>query len=146
MDSSTQSTKVVLCRADDGAGGRRGRRAAPRRHRGATPGTGGSALDQRRPGLLDGAAAVAVAGQQHGMVALDGAGEVVRPALLWNDTRSAPQAAPAGRRAGRPGRLGRARSAACRVASFTVTKLRWLAEHEPERPPAPRPCCCRTTG
>ena len=33
-----------------------------------------------------------VAGQQHGMVCLDSDGEVVRPALLWNDTRSAPAA------------------------------------------------------
>src|SRR3712207_7101574 len=34
-------------------------------------------------------AAVAVGGQQHGMVCLDDDGAVVRPALLWNDTRSA---------------------------------------------------------
>src|SRR4051812_46098504 len=37
-------------------------------------------------------AAVAVAAQQHGLVALDGRGEVVRPAKLWNDTESAPDA------------------------------------------------------
>ena len=36
--------------------------------------------------------AIAVAGQQHGMVVLDGAGRVVRPAKLWNDTESAPDA------------------------------------------------------
>ncbi len=36
--------------------------------------------------------AVSIGGQQHGLVALDEQGEVVRPALLWNDTRSAPQA------------------------------------------------------
>ena len=43
-------------------------------------------------GLAD-VGAVAVGGQQHGMVLLDDHGEVVRPALLWNDTRSAQAAA-----------------------------------------------------
>ena len=43
----------------------------------------------RAAGGLDDVAAVSVGGQQHGMVCLDEAGEVVRPALLWNDTRSA---------------------------------------------------------
>ena len=66
------------------------------------------------------------------MVCLDEDGEVVRPALLWNDTRSAGAAA-------RPRRGARRRAQAWAdavgvvpVASFTVTKLRWLAEHEPE--------------
>ena len=44
-------------------------------------------------GGLDDVAAISVAGQQHGMVCLDEDGEVVRPALLWNDTRSAGAAA-----------------------------------------------------
>ena len=43
-------------------------------------------------GGLDDVAAIAVGGQQHGMVCLDESGAVVRPALLWNDTRSAPAA------------------------------------------------------
>ena len=43
-------------------------------------------------GGLDDVAAIAIAGQQHGMVVLDDAGRVIRPALLWNDTRSAPAA------------------------------------------------------
>lgn len=76
-------------------------------------------------------AAVSVAGQQHGMVALDAARRVVRPAKLWNDTESAPEAArlidalPGGRRAW---------AEACGlvpVASFTITKLAWLRRHEP---------------
>lgn len=44
-------------------------------------------------GALDDVAAISVAGQQHGMVCLDNDGEVIRPALLWNDTRSVNSAA-----------------------------------------------------
>jgi xylulokinase len=80
-------------------------------------------------------AAVSVAGQQHGMVCLDEAGDVVRPALLWNDTRSAGAAAELVEEAG-GGETGRRFWAdavgSVPVASFTATKLRWLARHEPE--------------
>jgi xylulokinase len=85
-----------------------------------------------RDGLLDGVAAIAVAAQQHGMVCLDDAGEVVRSALLWNDTRSAPAAADLVAELGGPAAWAEA-VGSVPVASFTVTKLRWLAEHEPER-------------
>jgi xylulokinase len=81
-------------------------------------------------GLLDDVAAIAVGGQQHGMCALDEVGAVVRDALLWNDTRSA--------QASRDlfGELGGAatwveRTGSVPVPSFTVTKVRWLAENEP---------------
>ena len=77
-------------------------------------------------------AAIAVGAQQHGMVCLDGDGAVVRDALLWNDTRSAHAAAELV--AELPGGATAWASATGSVplASFTVTKLRWLAEHEPE--------------
>ena len=87
-------------------------------------------------GGLDDIAAVSVGGQQHGMVCLDEAGEVVRPALLWNDTRSAGAARELVDELGGPEEGGRAWADAVGVvpvASFTVTKLRWLAHHEPER-------------
>ena len=75
-------------------------------------------------------AAISVAGQQHGMVCLDADGAVIRPAKLWNDTESAPEAA------GLVDALGEAEWAvACGsvpVPAFTVTKLAWLANHEPE--------------
>ena len=74
--------------------------------------------------------AVAVAAQQHGMVVLDGRGRVLRPAKLWNDTESAPQATALVDRLG-----ARGWAAACGsvpVASFTITKLAWLRENEPE--------------
>src|SRR5690606_16450940 len=74
--------------------------------------------------------AVSVGGQQHGMVALDDAGQVVRPALLWNDTRSAPQARRLVEERG--GRWWAGATGSVPVASYTVTKLAWLREHEPE--------------
>ena len=65
------------------------------------------------------------------MVALDDAGRVVRPALLWNDTRSAPAAADLTAELGGPEVWAR-EVGLVPVASFTITKLRWLADHEPD--------------
>jgi xylulokinase len=76
-------------------------------------------------------AAIGVGAQQHGLVALDEAGDVVRPALLWNDTRSAAAAEDLVRDLGGPAAWADA-VGSVPVASFTVTKLRWLAEHEPQ--------------
>ena len=90
VDSSTQSCKVVVRDAATGALVRSGRASHPDgtevdpAHWWAALGT---ALAEA--GGLDDVAAVAVGGQQHGMVALDAGGDVVRDALLWNDTRSA---------------------------------------------------------
>src|SRR5439155_14533735 len=81
-------------------------------------------------GLLDRAEAVGVAAQQHGMVVVDEAGQVIRPALLWNDVRSAPQARALISELGGPERWA-SQTGSVPTASFTVTKLRWLAEHEP---------------
>jgi xylulokinase len=130
IDSSTQSVKVLLVRAEDG----RVVDQASAPHPNGTeihPDIWWDALQQAGSGLLERAAAIGVGGQQHGLVALDEAGEVVRPALLWNDLRSAPQIAEVVERLGGP------QSCADTIgsvppASFTVTKLRWLAEHEPE--------------
>jgi xylulokinase len=72
-----------------------------------------------------------VAAQQHGMVVMDQAGQVIRPALLWNDVRSAPQARALIRELGGPQQWAR-RTGSVPTASFTVTKLRWLAEREPD--------------
>ena len=129
VDSSTQSTKVVLCRAEDGAV--IGSGSAP--HPGGTecdPQAWWDALLTAGRGLLDQADAVGVAAQQHGMVALDDAGQVVRPALLWNDTRSARQAVELTAEFGGPGEWAR-RTGSVPTASWTITKMRWMAEHEP---------------
>src|SRR5690606_580646 len=74
--------------------------------------------------------AIAVGGQQHGMVTLDERDSVVREALLWNDTRSAPAAADLTRELGGASAWVDAVGSVL-VGSFTVTKLRWLAQHEP---------------
>ena len=93
VDSSTQSVKVVVCELETGTIVRSGRAGHP-------PGTEVSAdawLQAYQeatadPELLRDVQALAVGGQQHGMVTLDDQGGLVRDALLWNDNRSAPDA------------------------------------------------------
>jgi xylulokinase len=80
--------------------------------------------------ILADVAAIGVGGQQHGMVALDETGDVVRPALLWNDTRSTEAARDLVAELGGPAAWAEA-VGSVPVAAFTVTKLRWLAQHEP---------------
>ena len=129
IDSSTQSTKIVLCEAEDGTV--LGRGSAP--HPPGTevdPAAWWAALQQAGTGLLDRAAAVGVAGQQHGMVVVDSGGQVIRPALLWNDLRSAAAAADLVSEYGGPSWWASA-VGSVPTASFTVAKLRWLAAHEP---------------
>lgn len=132
VDSSTQSCKVVVRDLESGALVREGRAAHPDGTE-VDPRAWWTALEaaaEAAGGLRD-VAAVAVGGQQHGMVALDEDGDVVRPALLWNDTRSAPAAADLVRELG-GGDAWAESVGVVPVASFTVSKLRWLAEHEPE--------------
>ena len=129
VDSSTQSTKVVLCRAEDGTVIGTGSAPHPDGTQ-ADPQAWWRALQTAGRGLLDRAEAVGVAAQQHGMIALDEAGRVVRPAMLWNDMSSARQAADLIAELGGPGEWAR-RTGSVPTASFTVTKLRWLAEREP---------------
>ncbi|MGH3657612.1 MAG: FGGY family carbohydrate kinase, partial [Micromonosporaceae bacterium] len=130
VDSSTQSCKVVVCDATTGGVVREARAPHPDTTE-VDPRHWWDAWTSARTGLLDGVRAVAVAGQQHGMVALDGDGAVVRPALLWNDTRSAAAADDLVTELGGPHDWAEAVSSVP-VASFTVTKLRWLAAHEPD--------------
>lgn len=131
VDSSTQSCKVVV--RDLGTG--EVVRSATAPHPPGTevdPEAWWTALDQaldEADGLGDDVRAIGVAGQQHGMVTLDDDGCVVRPALLWNDTRSAGAASALVEELGPQGWADAVGSVP--VASFTVTKLRWLAEHEP---------------
>jgi xylulokinase len=133
IDSSTQSCKVVVCDADSGAVVRTGTAPHP-------PGTevhprhwwAALELAIDDAGGVSDVAALAVGGQQHGLVCLDESGAVVRDALLWNDLRSAPDANDL--IAELPGGAA-AWATACGsvpVASFTVTKLRWLARAEPQ--------------
>jgi len=141
VDSSTQSCKVVVRDAESGALVRSG--SAP--HPDGTevdPAAWWTALRlaTERAGGVDDVAAISVAGQQHGMVCLSADGEVVRPALLWNDTRSAPAAAALVEEFGGPAAWADA-IGVVPVASVTVTKLRWLAEHEPAAAAATAAVC-----
>ncbi|MFN2540341.1 MAG: xylulokinase [Mycobacteriales bacterium] len=131
VDSSTQSCKVVVRDASTGALIRTGRAAHPAGTE-VSPSAWQGALQQAitSAGGLDDVAALSVAGQQHGMVALDETGDVVRPALLWNDTRSAASAAALVEELG-GGQAWADAVGVVPVASITISKLRWLAEHEP---------------
>ncbi|PJJ55666.1 xylulokinase [Compostimonas suwonensis] len=131
VDSSTQSCKIVIKDAATGALVRQGRASHP-------DGTEVdpqfwwdallSAIDDAG-GLAD-VAAISIGGQQHGMVALDVDGRVIRPALLWNDTRSAQAALDLIEELGAEELA--IRTGSVPVASFTSTKLRWLRDAEPE--------------
>lgn len=137
VDSSTQSCKVVIRDAGTGRLIRCGRAGHPDGTE-VDPQAWWAALRSAiaEAGGIDDVSAVSVAGQQHGMVCLDEDGQVVRPALLWNDTRSADAADELVEELG-GGEVGRRAWAesvgSVPVASFTVSKLRWLARHEPER-------------
>lgn len=130
VDSSTQSCTVVVVDASDGRVVRSGRAPHP----------DGTEVDPEHwwralqdaiaeAGGLDDVAALSIGGQQHGLVALDVDGAVLRPALLWNDTRSGPSAADLVRERG--ARAWADDTGTVPVASITVTKLRWMADHEP---------------
>ena len=132
IDSSTQSCKVVIRDADSGELVRQGRASHPDATE-VAPSAWWSALQTAiaEAGGLEDVASVAVGGQQHGMVCLDADGEVVRDALLWNDTRSAAQTEALTAELGGPQAWAAAVGSAL-VPSYTVTKLRWLADNEPD--------------
>jgi len=130
VDSSTQSVKVVVRDADTGELVREARAGHPDGTE-VHPDAWWAALDQALDGVLTGVSALGVAAQQHGMVTLDEAGGIVRPALLWNDTRSAGDAEALIAEWGGPEGWARA-VGSVPVASFTVSKVRWLARNEPE--------------
>jgi len=129
VDSSTQSVKVVIRDAESGRLVREGRAAHPAGTE-VHPDSWWAALQEAiaAAGGLDAVAAISIGGQQHGMVALNQSGSVIRPALLWNDTRSADAAAAINNEF--PDIAARTGSAL--VASFTGSKVRWLADAEPE--------------
>ncbi|MFJ6516814.1 xylulokinase [Streptomyces filamentosus] len=147
VDSSTQSTKAVA--VDTATGRVLGTGRAPH----TVTGTGGAresdpeewwtalvtavraALHDAGTGpggaiAPDDVVGIAVAGQQHGLVALGADHRPLRPALLWNDTRSAPQAAALTDRLGGP-KAWLDRTGSVPVASMTAAKWQWLREHEP---------------
>ncbi len=136
VDSSTQSTKVEV--RDLQTGKIVGTGSA--RHPSTTPPISEQEPEAWWTALVDACAqlgvvrsdvvAMSVAGQQHGFAVLDAKGESIRPAKLWNDTTSAPQAAALVQSLG--AEAWTASTGSVPVASFTITKLAWLAENEPE--------------
>ncbi|MFF9839605.1 FGGY family carbohydrate kinase [Streptomyces sp. NPDC013740] len=141
VDSSTQSTKAAVVDVETGAllavgraphtvtGGGGARESDPEAWWTALGRAVAAGLEEAAvtPSAVVG---IAVAGQQHGLVTLDGAGRPLRPALLWNDTRSAPQAAALTAALGGP-EPWLARTGSVPVAAVTATKWQWLRRHEP---------------
>jgi xylulokinase len=136
VDSSTQSTKVEARRVDTGevvaTGVARHPPTSPPISE-QDPAAWWTALVDALAQLGDhraGVVAIAVAGQQHGLVLIDDADRVVRPAKLWNDTTSAADAKRLVDQLGAERWAATVRSVP--VASFTISKLAWVAAHEPD--------------
>lgn len=137
VDCSTQSTKVLVVDADTGE------LVASGRATHEVTGTGGAretdpevwwrALRDAMADTGRGAeiTAISVGGQQHGLVVLDQAGRPLRPAKLWNDTESAPDAERLISDRGGP-EWWAEEVGIVPVASFTATKWAWLRRREPE--------------
>jgi xylulokinase len=130
VDSSTQSCKVVIRDAVTGELSREGRASHPDGTE-VNPALWVTALDKaiNDAGGLDDVEAISIGGQQHGMVALDESGAVIRDALLWNDTRSAAAADALNSEIGGPTEMAK-QVGSVLVAAFTASKLRWLADSE----------------
>ena len=130
VDSSTQSVKIVIRNAETGELIREGRAAHPDGTE-VDPEKWWSALNEAiaQAGGLSDVSAIAIGGQQHGMVLLDSDGKVIRPALLWNDTRSATQATTLNEEVGGSAAMAQAVGSSL-VASFTASKVRWVADNE----------------
>jgi xylulokinase len=75
-------------------------------------------------------AAVGLTGQMHGLVTLNEAGDVLRPAILWNDQRTGAQCDEIRARVGRARLIALTGNDA--LTGFTAPKILWVREHEPE--------------
>ena len=137
VDSSTQSTKVLVVDAEDGSVVATGRSAhlveGTDGARETHPELWGRALGDAlaATGCAGRVAAISVAAQQHGLVVLGRDRTPLHPAILWNDTRGAPDAARlvealGGRRA------CSARVGSVLTAAFTVSSWAWLRRSRPE--------------
>ncbi len=137
VDSSTQATKVEVRDADTGTRVGAGRAphaltTPPRSEQHPEDWWDALAAARRIAEREHAADAVSVAAQQHGLVVLDAAGAVIRPAKLWNDTESAPDAEwLRGQLDGGAAAWAKA-CGSVPLAAFTITKLSWLHRSEPE--------------
>lgn len=136
VDSSTQATKVVLVDVDDGGLVATGRAAhevtGVHGVRESDPTRWWAALGEALAMAGHGAdvAALAIGGQQHGLVVADATGTPLRPAILWNDTRAAAEARDLVDALG-GGEAWAQAVGSVPVAAFTVSSWAWLRRYEP---------------
>jgi xylulokinase len=146
VDTSTQSTKVLVVDADDGrvvaSGSARHEVVGGRGRYETDPAVWEQALADAlaQTGMADQLDALSIGGQQHGLCVLDGDGQPLRPALLWNDLRSVGEAEAL------VAELGGPRGAAellgsVPTASFTATKWAWVKANEAAVAAAARAIC-----
>ena len=139
VDSSTQSCKVELCRLSDGAVVATG--SAP--HPPVAPPSSEQHPEQwwqafvlafqqalHNAGDEGTVGAISIAAQCHGLVVLDADDQVIRPAKLWNDTTSTPELIALRDKIGDQTLIKRVGSLP--TAAFTLSKVAWLAGHEPD--------------
>ncbi len=143
IDCGTQGTKALLVEANGTAHGRGyARHALIERASGAREQEPAWWIDALKSAVRDAVAAaggeraaavqaLGVSGQQHGLVVLDAGAAVIRPAKLWNDTETAPQNAALIQTFGGPGEFFQRFGVVPRTG-YTVSKLLWIAEKEPE--------------
>jgi D-xylulose kinase len=143
IDSGTQGTKVVVLSRHQrqiiaSAHAAHQIIETPQGGREQQPEWWTAALEQAMQTVLgsakvDGARikAIGVSGQQHGLVALDAQGRVIRPAKLWCDTETASQCHTLTQRVG--GQEAVIKAIGNQIAAgFTASKIVWLKEQEPE--------------
>jgi xylulokinase len=136
LDVGTTGVKALAI-APDGAVLARAERGYPL----STPATGWSeqdpddwwraaaeALAEVSAGLE--VAGIGLSGQMHGLVCLDDADRVIRPAILWNDQRTAAECAEIEERLGLERLIALTGNRA--LTGFTAPKLLWLRRHEPD--------------
>lgn len=136
VDCSTQATKALVVDTETGrtvASGRAthtvtGSDGARETHPAVWWDALAEALEQT--GRAGEVAAIAIGGQQHGLVVSDANDEPLRASMLWNDTRSAPQAEELTAALGGP-EAWAAGPGSVPVAAYTVTKWAWLRANEP---------------
>ncbi|MFI8964914.1 FGGY family carbohydrate kinase [Streptomyces sp. NPDC053493] len=134
LDSSSDSTRIVVCDAETGAVLRQGHAPHPVDPKATDVDPQAWLLslgEAAGGGLLEGVQAIGVSAQGHGLVPLDAQGGLVRPALVGNDKRAQVAAADLVEALG--GRQAWAEAVGTvPQAALPVAKLRWLARTEPE--------------
>jgi xylulokinase len=137
VDCSTQATKVLVVDSDGGEVVAEGRAPHDVTGRGGAretdPEQWWEALAEALAltGRAGEVQAIAVAGQQHGLVVTGSDGYPLRPAILWNDTRSAAEATALRSALGGPSWWAE-EIGVVPVPSFTATRWAWLRAHEPD--------------